>query len=43
MENKQVSQTLLDYLLERITHALVPLVYVRAYAMRESLKESSLP
>jgi hypothetical protein len=42
MESKPQLPTPSDYLLERISRALVPLVFVKAYAMRESLKSSSL-
>jgi hypothetical protein len=41
MENKQVSPTLLDCLLEKISRALVPLVFVKAFATQENLKKSS--
>jgi hypothetical protein len=41
MESKQQSQTLLVYLLERLSRALVPLVFVKAYATQENLKNSS--
>jgi hypothetical protein len=42
MEKQQQLQTLSVYLLEKISRALVPLVYVKAYAMQEDLKTSSL-
>ena len=41
MESKPQLQTLSGSLLERLTRALVPLVYVRAYATQENLKRSS--
>jgi hypothetical protein len=41
MENKQVSLTHLDYLLEKISRALVPLVFVKAFATQEDLKNST--
>jgi hypothetical protein len=41
MESKPQSLTLLDYLLERLTLALVPLVFVKAFAMQENLRNSS--
>jgi len=43
MENKQVSQIPLAYLLERLSRALVPLVFVKAFATQENLKKSSQP
>jgi len=39
MEKPQQSLTLLDYLLEKISRVLVPLVFVKAFAMQENLKE----
>jgi cadmium resistance protein CadD (predicted permease) len=42
MENKQVSQIPLVYLLEKISRVLVPLVFVRVFAMQENSKGSSL-
>ena len=41
MENRLQSPTLLDYLLERLSRALVPLAYVKVYAMQENLRNSS--
>jgi hypothetical protein len=41
MENKQVSQIPLAYLLERLSRALVPLAYVKAYATQENSKDYS--
>jgi hypothetical protein len=43
MENKPQLLTPLDYLLERLSRALVPLVFVKAFATQENLKKSSLP
>jgi hypothetical protein len=42
MEKQQQLQTPSVCLLERISRALVPLVYVKAYAMQEDLKTYSL-
>jgi hypothetical protein len=41
MESKPQLQTPLDYLLERLSRALVPLAYVKVYAMQENSKNSS--
>jgi hypothetical protein len=41
MESKPQLPTLSDYLLERLTRALVPLVFVKAYATQENLKSYS--
>ena len=41
MESKQQSQIPSAYLLERLSRALVPLVYVKAYATQENSKNSS--
>jgi hypothetical protein len=41
MEKPQQSLTHLDYLLERLSRALVPLAFVKVYAMQENLKNSS--
>jgi hypothetical protein len=41
MESKPQLPTLSDYLLERLTRALVPLVFVKAYAMQENSKSYS--
>jgi hypothetical protein len=39
MEKPQQLPTPLDYLLERLSRALVPLTLVRAFATQENLKE----
>jgi hypothetical protein len=41
MESKPQSQIPLASLLERLSRALVPLAYVKAYAMQENSKNSS--
>lgn len=40
MEKPQLSPTLLDYLVERLTRALVQPLYVNQSAMQESLRKS---
>jgi hypothetical protein len=40
MESKPQLLTPLDYLLEKISRALVPLVFVKAFATQEDLKNS---
>jgi hypothetical protein len=42
MESKPQLPTLLDYLLEKISRALVPLVFVKAFATQENSKSYSL-
>jgi hypothetical protein len=42
MESKQQLPTLSDYLLEKISRALVPLVFVKAFATQENSKSYSL-
>jgi hypothetical protein len=41
MESKPQLPTPLDCLLERLSRVLVPLVFVKAYATQENLKNSS--
>jgi hypothetical protein len=41
MESKPQLPTHLDYLLEKISRALVPLVFVKAFATQENLKSYS--
>jgi hypothetical protein len=41
MENNQPLPTLSVYLLEKISRALVPLVFVKAFATQENLKDYS--
>jgi hypothetical protein len=41
MESKQQSQIHSAYLLERLSRALVPLVFVKAFATQENLKKYS--
>jgi hypothetical protein len=42
MESKPQLPILSDYLLEKLTRALVPLVFVKVFAMRENSKDYSL-
>jgi hypothetical protein len=41
MERPQQLPTLLDCLLEKISRVLVPLVFVKVFAMQENLKKST--